>query len=235
MDVNILIAEDEEDIRHLVTLHLTKEGYEVFEASNGAEALEIFTRERIDLLILDIMMPEMDGFALLQRIRKRSKVPVIMLTARTDEADKILGLGLGADDYVIKPFSVIELISRVNAHLRRYMEYNPMKAPEDKLRNGGIVMDLDDYSVEKDGVSIELNPKEFKMLRLFLENPGKIFTKKQIYESVWDEPYVGDNNTLMVHVSHLRDKIETDPKDPEYIKTIRGIGYRMDDKDDKAK
>lgn len=235
MNVNILIAEDEEDIRQLVTLHLTKEGYEVFEASNGVEALEIFTREKIDLIILDIMMPEMDGFSLLQRIRKRSKVPVIMLTARTEEADKILGLGLGADDYVIKPFSVIELISRVNAQLRRYMEYNPMKVPEDKLRNGGIVMDLDDYSVEKDGVSIELNPKEFKMLRLFLENPGKIFTKKQIYESVWEEPYVGDNNTLMVHVSHLRDKIETDPKDPEYIKTIRGIGYRMDDKDDKAK
>ena len=231
MHINILIVEDEEDIRHLLSVNLANQGYNIIEASNGIEALELFYKNDIDLIIIDVMMPIMDGFKTVSKIRKTSKVPIIFLTARDDETDKILGFGLGADDYVVKPFSIAEVISRVQAHLRRYIEYgvnNSNKA----ITNGSITIDTENYIATKNNIDIDLNPKELKILSLFIENIGRVYTKKQIYENVWEDMYHGDDNTIMVHISHIREKIEDDPKKPKYIKTIRGIGYRMEKKYD---
>ncbi|MCT4594411.1 MAG: response regulator transcription factor [Anaeromicrobium sp.] len=224
--MRILIAEDEENIRNLVKLHLSREGYEVIEASNGREALIKFKENNIDLLILDVMMPEIDGYTVLEEVRKGSEIPVIFLTAQGEEQNKVLGLGLGADDYVVKPFSVIELMSRVQAQLRRYLRYSS-KENARVIYNGDLVLDLDSYSIKKGGTILDLNPKELKLLMLFMENLGKVFTKKQLYEEVWGDMYFGDDNTIMVHISHIRDKIEDNPKKPKYLRTIRGIGYRM--------
>ncbi|WP_330396830.1 response regulator transcription factor [Anaeromicrobium sediminis] len=226
MPIRILIAEDEENIRNLVKLHLSKEGYEVIEASNGREALLKFKDNNIDLLILDIMMPEMDGYRVLEEVRASSQIPVIFLTAQGEERNKVLGLGLGADDYVVKPFSVVELISRVQAQLRRYLRYSSRVSAR-IIYNGDLTLDLDSYSIKKGDTVLDLNPKELKLLMLFMENLGKVFTKKQLYEEVWGDMYFGDDNTIMVHISHIRDKIEDNPKKPKYLRTIRGIGYRM--------
>ncbi|QZY57510.1 response regulator transcription factor [Crassaminicella profunda] len=225
--MNILITEDNEDINNLLSLHLTKEGYTVFQAFDGLEGLQLFNKEEIDLMILDVMMPKIDGFNLLTKIRETSEIPVILLTARSEDADKVLGLGLGADDYVVKPFSVIEIISRVQAQLRRYIKYSS-KESKDILTNGSISLDLTNYIVKKKDILINLNPKEFKLLSVFMKHLGSIYTKEQLYEIVWEELYHGDSNTIMVHMSHLREKIEDDPKNPKYLKTIRGIGYRME-------
>lgn len=223
----ILIAEDEEDIRNLLTMHMKSLDYEVLEASDGKEAIELFSAHHVDLMLLDVMMPHIDGFEVLTHIRKHSDIPVIFLTARIEEEDKILGLGLGADDYVVKPFSLLEIASRVNAHLRRFLKYST-NAKKNILRNGPFELDLDHYTIRKNGQAIDLNPKEYKIFALLMENVGKVYTKKQLYESIWEEIYYGDANTIMVHISHLRDKIESNPKDPHYLKTIRGIGYRME-------
>lgn len=225
--INILIAEDEDDIRSLLSLHLKKEGYNIFEASDGLEALNIFKKEEIDLAILDIMMPKLDGYKLLSTVRTFSEVPVIFLTARGEDHDKVLGLELGADDYVVKPFSVLEIRSRVQANLRRYLNYAP-KEKKNILSNGSIKMDLSNYKVTKNDVPLNLNPKEFKMLSIFMKNIGQVYTKKQLYELVWEDIYQGDKNTIMVHISHLRDKIEDNSKSPKYIKTVHGIGYCME-------
>ena len=226
MDINILIAEDEDDIRALLELHLSNKGYRIFQASNGIEALNIISKKSIHLLILDVMMPEMNGFEVIKKIRETSNIPVIFLTAVTEEANKILGLGLGADDYVVKPFSIIEIISRVEAHLRRYMKYSTNEFST-RLTNGELVLNLVNYEFKKNSLVIDLLPKEFKMLTLFMKNIGRVFTKKQLYEKIWEEDYLEDDNTIMVHISNLREKIEDNPRKPKYLKTIRGIGYRM--------
>lgn len=231
MPHKILIAEDEEDIRELLSIHLEREGYEVFQAANGLEAIEFFYKEDIDLMLLDVMMPEMDGFKVLTKIRETSDIPVIFLTARSEEEDKILGLGLGADDYVVKPFSLLEIASRVNAQLRRFFKYSS-KEKKAVIQNGDLEIDLDNYVVKKQNVELDLNPKEFKLMSLFMENIGKVYTKKQLYETIWEDVYYGDSNTIMVHISHLREKIEDTPKEPKYLKTIRGIGYRMENCND---
>lgn len=223
----ILIAEDEEDIRHLLAMHLRQEGYTILEAADGQEAIDIFTTSRVDLILLDVMMPKLNGFQVLTKVRESSDIPVIFLTARLEEEDKILGLGLGADDYVVKPFSLLEIGSRVNAQLRRFLTYSAA-ARKAIIRNGPFELDYDNYTATKSGVLLDLNPKEFKILALLMENLGKIYTKKQLYESIWEDVYYGDSNTIMVHISHLREKIEDNPKDPKYLKTIRGIGYRME-------
>lgn len=227
MNINILIVEDEEDIRNLLSVSLSNQGYNIIEASNGIEGLELFYKNDIDLIMIDVMMPIMDGFKTVSKIRKTSKVPIIFLTARDDETDKVLGFGLGADDYVVKPFSIAEVISRVQAHLRRYIEYGKNNTNK-VIMNGSISIDIENYIARKNNIDIDLNPKELKILALFMENIGCIYTKKQIYEKVWEDIYQGDDNTIMVHISHLREKIEDDPKKPKYIKTIRGIGYRME-------
>lgn len=225
--LNILIAEDEQDIRDLIELHLTMEGYDVFKAEDGLEALNILKNTPIDLAILDVMMPNLDGFSLLKDIRKSSEIPVIFLTARDEDTDKILGLGLGADDYMTKPFSPLELIARIQAQLRRYYKYSDKKS-RINFTIGDLVLDKEGCSISKGNNLLDFNAKEYKILELLMENPGRVYTKKQLYELVWKNTYYDDDNTIMVHISHIRDKIEDNPRSPKYLKTIRGIGYKLE-------
>ncbi len=226
--MNLLIAEDEIDIRNLLKISLEEEGYTIFPARDGLEALEILKREEVHLAVLDVMMPRLDGFNLLRKIRETSTLPVIFLTARAEDMDKVLGLGMGADDYLAKPFSMNELIARVKAILRRNHEYqNPAQKEEVCLQYGRLRLDKKSCCCYVDERPVELNAKEYKLLLLFMENPQRVFTKKQLYTAVWEEDFYYDDNTIMVHISHLRNKIETDPQNPEYIKTIRGIGYKL--------
>jgi DNA-binding response OmpR family regulator len=230
--MKILIAEDEQDIRDLIEIHLMKEGYEVLTAKDGIEALDFFNSEPVDLAILDVNMPKLNGFKLLNKIRKESKIPVILLTARGSDEDKILGLGLGADDYLTKPISMVELVARIKAHFRRNYEYIEPKTEEKKvLESRDLLIDLDQFAAFKKGELLDLNAKELKLLIYFMKNEGKVITKKQIYEEVWDDYYYGDNNTIMVYISRLRSKIEDEKDQPSYIKTIRGIGYRFEGKE----
>lgn len=225
--MSILIAEDEKDIRELLKLNLKREGYSVICAKDGKEAYELFRNNKIELGIFDVMMPFLDGLNLLRKIRETSTVPVIMLTARGEDTDKVIGLGLGADDYLVKPFSMAELLARVAAILRRSLEYSAPKATEVRIRIGELTLDTDACCAVKNGRSIELNAKEYLLLKFFMENPGRVFTKKQLYNAVWQDDYLYDDNTIMVHISRIRNKIETNPQSPDYIKTVKGIGYKF--------
>lgn len=228
--MRILIAEDEKDLLELLQENLSREGHDVFIAENGKVAWEIFEREKIQLCILDVMMPEMDGLQLIQKIREKSESPVIFLTARGDETDKVLGLSLGGDDYLVKPFSMAELKARVQVQIRHIqkrgieVESHPSMTV---LTYGEFNLHLDEAVCYKNGQTIILSAKEFLLLKLFMENVGRVFTKKQIYNAVWQEEYLYDDNTVMVHLSRLRSKIEDDPKNPIYLITIRGIGYKF--------
>ncbi len=222
--MELLIAEDENDIRELLRLHLCGEGYRVTEAADGAQAWELLRKNRYDLAVLDVMMPRLDGFNLLTKLRGISDMPVMFLTARGDDMDKVLGLGIGADDYLVKPFSMAEFLARVAALLRRSRK---LTAESDVLQVGEIKLDTLACCAYKKGAAIELNAKEFLLLKHLMENPERVFTKKQLYAAVWNEDVYYDDNTVMVHISHLRNKIEEDPKEPQYIKTIRGIGYKF--------
>lgn len=226
MDVKILVAEDDTAIRELLELHLKNEGYNVTLAEDGQEAIEKFETDRFDMLIIDIMMPRANGYKVLENVRENSEIPVIFLTAKGEEEDKVLGLGLGADDYIVKPFSVLEMISRVKAHLRRYLKYHTKEVVKN-LYNGDISIDIKEFEAKKSGKSIELNPMQLKLLIFFMKNTGRIYTKKQLYEAVWDSEYCHDSNTIMVHISQLRDKIEDNPQKPLLIKTVKGLGYKM--------
>ncbi len=226
--MNVLVAEDEKDIRNLLKLHLEENGYTVFTAADGLEALAIFKNNAINLGIFDVMMPRLDGFNLLRKIRETSQMPVIFLTARGNEMDKVLGLGLGGDDYLVKPFSMAELIARVSAQLRRNYEYsdnNQMMKPH--LNVGNLYLDEDVCCLFVEGTLVELSAKEYLILQFLMKNPDKVFTKKQLYRQVWEEELYYDDNTIMVHISRLRNKLEADPRNPKYIKTIRGIGYKF--------
>ncbi len=226
--MNILVVEDEADIRNLIRINLEDEGYSVFAACDGIEALEVLRKETVNLAVLDVMMPKLDGFNLLRKIREEYTIPVIFLTARADEMDKVLGLEMGADDYMVKPFSMSELHARIRAQLRRNHEYLLTKQENDKLlQYGALVIDRESCCAYIRGEQIELNAKEFKLLLHLMEKPEKVFTKKQLYNAVWEDDYYYDDNTIMVHISHLRNKIEIEPQNPEYIKTIRGLGYKL--------
>lgn len=226
--MKILIADDEADIRNLIKISLEENGYTVLAAQNGKEALDLLLSEDIHLAILDIMMPVMDGFNLLRKIREYNTIPVIMLTARTDDMDKVLGLGLGADDYLSKPFSVSELIARVGAQLRRSNEYLTLRDKSvTTVTYKNLSIDKGKCCAFKDGEPIELGAKEYKLLLYFMENPERVFTKRQLYHAVWEEDYYYDDNTIMVHISRIRSRIEDDPQQPKYLKTIRGIGYKL--------
>lgn len=221
----VLIVDDEEEIRDMLKTYLKREGLNVIGCSNGAEALDVVTRQEVDLVILDIMMEELDGFEVLRRLRERhQQMPVIFLSARQEEYDKVLGLGLGADDYVTKPFSPGELMARVKVQLRRGQ--NQTDSGRKILQYQEISMDLNSYQVSAGGRQVTLAGKELLLLKFFLEHPGQVFTKTQIYHQVWEDDYE-DDNTVMVYISHLRDKLEENPKEPKWIKTIRGIGYRF--------
>lgn len=226
--MKILIADDEVDILNLLKVSLEESGYEVITAQNGKEAYDKFMSESVDMLILDVMMPIIDGFNLLRKIRENSTIPVILLTARVDDMDKVLGLGLGADDYISKPFSIAELIARVGAQFRRYKEYSsPKENSKSIITYGEISIDKEKCCAYKNGELLELGAKEYKLLLYFMEKPERVFTKKQLYRAVWEEDYYYDDNTIMVHISRLRNHIEDDPQNPKYLKTIRGIGYKL--------
>ncbi|MEN8435318.1 response regulator transcription factor [Clostridium septicum] len=227
MIMKILIAEDKMEIANLVRIFLQKEGYEVIVANDGEEALKILLNDKIDLCIFDIMMPKMDGFTLIQKTREFSRVPILVLTAKNMEQDKILGLDLGADDYITKPFSSLELVSRVNAHIRRSYKLNQL---ETITYIGDLKIDKEKYIVYKNDVDCTLTAMEYKLLLKLLSSPERVFTKSQLYESVCGNYMDGDENTIAVHISRLREKIEDNPKEPEYIKTIRGLGYKFEKK-----
>ncbi|HHW00222.1 MAG TPA: response regulator transcription factor [Clostridiaceae bacterium] len=226
--MNILIADDESDIRNLIKISLGENGYTVLTAQNGKEAWDILMTQDVHLAILDVMMPVMDGFNLLRKIREHSTIPVIFLTARADDMDKVLGLGLGADDYIVKPFSIAELVARVGAQLRRNNEYFSTKGkPDVTITYGSLSIDKEKCCAFKNGEPIELGAKEYKLLLHFIEHPERVFTKRQLYHAVWDDEYYFDDNTVMVHISRIRNRIEDDPQNPKYLKTIRGIGYKL--------
>lgn len=228
--MNILVAEDEQDIRDLIVEQLKIDGYKIYAAEDGMKALEIFQNEDIDLAVLDVMMPKLDGFNLLREIRLTNYVPVIFLTARGDEMDRVLGLGLGADDYLIKPFSIAELRARISAQLRRTKVYsNANKSTKEyiKIKCGNLILNKKECCIYKNGQEVSLNAKEYLLLSYLMETSGRVFTKKQLYNAVWEDEYFFDDNTIMVHISHIRNKIEDDPKSPKYLQTIRGIGYKF--------
>jgi len=225
---NILICDNEKDIVNALKIYLEPSGHTLFEAYNGEEALDILNRESIHLLLLDIMMPVMDGIETLTRIRKTSNVPVIMLTAKSEDADKVLGLNLGADDYITKPFSPLEVTARVNSQLRRYLKLGGSASSPDSFVIGGIELNDVAKEVQVDGSRISLTPKEFEILKLLMSNPGKVFSPKEIYQTIWNETPFGTDNTVAVHIRHLREKIEINPADPRYIKVVFGQGYKME-------
>lgn len=229
MNYQLLIAEDDTDIVEILRLYLENEGYKILSASNGEDALNIFLREKVDLAIIDIMMPKMDGIELIQRIRKNSNVPIIILSAKNMDTDKILGLSIGADDYLTKPFNPLEVIARVRSGLRRYFELNSKAGTEsDIITLGNLKLDTLAFSLKKNDTVIALTPSEYRILALLMKTPGKIYTKMQIYESINGDYFSSDDNTLMVHISKIREKIEDDPKNPCYLKTVRGLGYKFE-------
>lgn len=228
--MQILIAEDEQDLRELLKYNLVREGHTVFAVANGEDAWDIFNQQRIELCILDVMMPKIDGFELVQKLRTISEVPVIFLTARGDEADRVLGLSLGGDDYLVKPFSMAELKARVQVQARHIQKDKTEKLPEfkqDILTCGELKLNLSEATCYKNNTRIPLGAKEYILLRLFMENQGRVLTKRQLYHGAWQEEYLYDDNTIMVHLSRLRSKLEDDPKSPKYLITIRGIGYKF--------
>lgn len=225
---NILVCDDEKDIVSALTIYLTTGGYRVFPAGDGVEALSILEREDIHLVLLDVMMPKMDGISALTKIRERSNVPVIFLTAKSEDMDKIQGLNLGADDYVTKPFNPVELLARVKSQLRRYLQLGGGAVKPTALRLGGITLDDRTKEVMLDGDVVSLTPREYEILRLLMESPGTVFSPKRIYRAVWGEEPYGVENAVAVHIRHLREKLEINPSDPRYIKVVWGQGYKME-------
>lgn len=225
---HILVCDDEKDIVSALTIYLTTGGYQVFPAYDGVEALNILEREEIHLVLLDIMMPKLDGIAALRKIRERSNVPVIFLTAKSEDVDKIQGLNLGADDYVTKPFNPVEVLARVKSQLRRYLQLGGGTVKPSALRLGGITLDDRTKEVTLDGDPVALTPREYEILRLLMENPGTVYSPKRIYRIVWGEEPYGVENAVAVHIRHLREKLEINPSDPRYIKVVWGQGYEME-------
>lgn len=227
---NILVCDDEKDIVSALKIYLTADGYQVFEAYNGKEAIEVIEKEEIHLVLMDVMMPVMDGITAMVKLRQISNVPVILLTAKSEDTDKILGLTVGADDYVTKPFNPVEVQARVKSQIRRYMQLGGGSIKQENLVIGGIELDDRTKEVTLDGEKIALTRTEYEILKLLMEHPGQVFSPNQIYESVWkDNPY-GTENTVAVHIRHLREKVEINPAEPRYLKVVWGRGYKMEGK-----
>lgn len=223
----ILVVDDDKDIRHIVKVYLENNGYIVDEAESGEEGLKKVEGNRIDLLLLDVMMPKMDGITLCMKIREKCNIPIIMLSARDTSIDKALGLTSGADDYISKPFNAVELLARVRAQLRRFKELNPNDEENAKFNYGDLSMDIKTHRVRKNGEEIRLTPTEFKILKLLWSNKGIVFSTERIFEKVWGEDNFDVDNTVMVHIRNLREKVEDNNRKPEYIKTIWGTGYKF--------
>lgn len=225
---NILICDDEEDIVNALKIYLYNENYTLYQAYNGREALQCIAEKEIHLVLLDIMMPEMDGISAMLEIRKQSNVPIILLTAKSEDADKVLGLNVGADDYITKPFTPIEVTARVRSQLRRYMQLGGSSVRTDILKNGSIELDDKEKRVTLDGEEVALTPTEYDILKLLMQNPGQVFSPKEIYQKIWNDQPFGSENTVAVHIRHIREKLEINPAEPRYLKVVWGQGYKME-------
>lgn len=230
-DYNILIAEDDADIVELLMLYLLNEGFHVFTAKDGEEAYRIVEKEPIDLAVVDIMMPKMNGYELTKKIREKYSFPILFLTAKNEDCDKILGLNIGADDYLTKPFNPLEVIARINSALRRFYQLNQfLQTDKNEWMVGELKINNNNFTLYKGEEAISLTATEHRILSMLMKSPGRVFTRTQIYENIHGDFFTNDDNTMMVHISKLREKIEADPRNPEYIKTIRGIGYKCEKK-----
>ena len=227
----ILVCDDDRDIVSALDIYLTSEGYRTVKAYDGLEAVKAAEAQPVDLILMDIMMPGLDGIRATAKLREKFNVPIILLTARSEDSDKVLGLNIGADDYITKPFNPIEVIARVKSQLRRYTSLGGKSGTSENtqlLTNGSIALDDSAKSVTVDGDRVNLTPLEYNILLLLLKNPGRVFSTSQIYELVWNDPSLGSENTVAVHIRHLREKIEIDPANPRYIKVVWGLGYKME-------
>lgn len=226
--MNILVCDDDREIAGAIEIYLRNEGYTVFKAFDGVEALNTVDNNEIHLIIMDIMMPKMDGIQATMRIRSEKNIPIIMLSAKSEDYDKITGLNVGADDYITKPFNPLELVARVKSQLRRYVNLGSMEKKSGVYKTGGLIVDDDEKTVTLDDEQIVVTPTEFGILKLLTQNAGKVFSMEQIYESVWNEPAFNPENTVAVHIRRIREKIEIDPKNPRYLKVVWGIGYKIE-------
>lgn len=228
---NILVCDDDKEIVNAIEIYLEKEGYKIYKANNGKEALNIINKEEIHLVILDIMMPELDGISVAENIREDKTIPIIMLSAKSEDYDKIKGLNVGADDYITKPFNPMELIARVNSQMRRYTKLGSISKKEDNniYQAGELIIDDTKKEVYVDGKNIKLTPTEYNILKFLTKNKGRVFSISQIYENVWEEESYGAENIIAVHIRHIREKIEINPREPKYLKVIWGIGYKIED------
>ena len=228
MEYKILVADDEKEIRNLLKLYLENDGFKVVEASTGLEVLDLLDKEKPDMCLLDIMMPDMDGLTALKNLRQKSNIPVMMITARTADAERILGLNIGADDYICKPFNPLEVAARVKAFMRRYYDLGAgnIKEEAEVLKAMDLELDTDKCLLTKGGEIVELTSVEYKMMEMFMKNPGKVFTKQQLYEYAWGDDFFASDNNIMVAISKLRTKLDEDAS--KYIKTMRGLGYRLE-------
>lgn len=227
---HILVVEDNLEIRKGIEIYLRSQGYEVFGAGNGREGLAVIAQEEIHLAVVDIMMPVMDGITMTMKLRENYDFPVVMLSAKSEEIDKVTGLNIGADDYVTKPFAPMELLARINSQLRRYARYLKRSEKEEDERTyviGGLELNLDTMEVKVDDVPVRLTPLEFKILALMMKNPGRVFSAEEIYEKVWNERAIA-TETIMVHIRNIREKIEVNTKDPKYMKVVWGVGYKIE-------
>ena len=226
----ILVCDDDKDIVEAIDIYLTQEGYEVLKAYDGDEAIKVLKRNEVDLLIMDVMMPRLDGIRATLKIRENMSLPIIILSAKSEDADKILGLNIGADDYITKPFKPLELVARVKSQLRRYTQLGSTARSDNQseFRTGGLVIRDDLKEVTVDGEKVKLTPIEYNILLLLVKNQGKVFSINQIYENIWNEEAIGADNTIAVHIRHIREKIEINPKEPRYLKVVWGVGYKVE-------
>lgn len=226
----ILVCDDDKDIVEAIDIYLTQEGYEVLKAYDGDEAIKVLKRNEVDLLIMDVMMPRLDGIRATLKIRENMSLSIIILSAKSEDADKILGLNIGADDYMTKPFNPLELVARVKSQLRRYTQLGSTARSDNQseFRTGGLVIRDDLKEVTVDGEKVKLTPIEYNILLLLVKNQGKVFSINQIYENIWNEEAIGADNTVAVHIRHIREKIEINPKEPRYLKVVWGVGYKVE-------
>ena len=231
---NILVCDDDKTIVDAIEIYLTQEGYDVFKAYDGEEAIRVLDEEDIQLLIIDIMMPKLDGIHATLKIREKHSIPIIILSAKSEDADKILGLNIGADDYVTKPFNPLELVARVKSALRRYTSLGSISGEETSniYKTGSLVINDDTKQVYVDDEEVKLTPIEFNILKLLVSNAGRVFSSDQIYENIWNEEAFGSDNIVAVHIRHIREKVEIDPKNPRYVKVVWGIGYKAEKYED---
>ena len=228
--LNVLVCDDDKEIVDAIEIYLSQEGYRILKAYDGLQALDLLKREEIHLLILDIMMPRMDGIRATLKIREESSIPIIILSAKSQDTDKILGLNLGADDYVTKPFNPLELVARAKSQLRRYTQLGNMKVQETEnvYVTGGLAINDERKEVTVDGEIVKMTPIEYNILLLLMKNQGRVFSIEQIYESIWNEKAIAADNTVAVHIRHIREKIEINPKEPRYLKVVWGVGYKIE-------